>query len=52
MDVLQADDFVEVGRIIASALTPDYNKAELAERAAAIAERYPLYEHLSAAAAV
>jgi glycine hydroxymethyltransferase len=49
---LQADDFVEVGRIIASALTPDYNKAELTERATAIAERYPLYEHLAAAAAV
>src|SRR5689334_2314256 len=47
---LQADDFVEVGRIIASALTPDYNRAELAERVTAIAERYPLYEHLGAAA--
>jgi glycine hydroxymethyltransferase len=49
---LQHDDFVEVGKIIASALTPDYNKAELAERVTAIAERYPLYEYLGAAAAV
>jgi glycine hydroxymethyltransferase len=51
---LQADDFVEVGRIIAAALQPgfDERKAELAERAAAIAERHPLYEHLGAPAAV
>src|SRR5881398_1405936 len=49
---LQADDFVEVGRIIASALTPDYNKAELAERVTAITERYPLYEFIGAAATV
>src|SRR4051794_3660775 len=49
---LQQDDFVEVGRIIAAALTPDYAKAELAERVTTIAERYPLYEHLGAAAAV
>ncbi len=51
---LQADDFVEVGRIIAATLQPGFEerKAELAERASAIAERYPLYEHLGAAAAV
>src|SRR4051794_27017186 len=49
---LQHDDFVEVGRIIASALTPDYSKADLGERVSAIAERYPLYEYLGAAAAV
>src|SRR4051794_40889781 len=49
---LQQDDFVEVGKIIAAALTPDYAKAELAERVTTIAERYPLYEHLGAAAAV
>src|SRR5881398_361061 len=49
---LQADDFVEVGKIIATALTPDYNKAELSERVNTIADRYPLYEHLGAAAAV
>src|SRR5438874_10033583 len=42
---LQADDFVEVGRIIAATLQPGFEerKAELAERASAIAERYPLY---------
>jgi glycine hydroxymethyltransferase len=53
---LQADDFHEVGRIIATALTPAFEaqKSELAERAMAIADRYPLYEHLgrSAPAAV
>src|SRR5947207_4956513 len=49
---LQADDFAEVGRIIASALTPSYNKAELTERVNAVVERYPLYEHLAAAAPV
>ena len=49
---LQADDFREVGELMAVALTPEFDarKAELAERAAAIAERYPLYEHLRAAA--
>jgi glycine hydroxymethyltransferase len=51
---LQADDFAEVGRIISTALTPDFDaqKADLAERVTAIAERYPLYEHLSSRAAV
>ena len=51
---LQADDFTEVGRIIATALTPDFatQRADLAERVTAIAERYPLYEHLKAAAHV
>jgi glycine hydroxymethyltransferase len=50
---LQQDDFVEVGRILATALTPEYDarRAELTERAAAIAERYPLYEHLAAPSA-
>jgi glycine hydroxymethyltransferase len=45
---LQVEDFHEVGRIIATALTPAFasQKAELAERASQIAERYPLYEHL------
>jgi glycine hydroxymethyltransferase len=49
---LQQEDFVEVGRILATALTPEYEARadELAERAAAIAERYPLYEELSAGA--
>jgi glycine hydroxymethyltransferase len=51
---LQADDFAEIGSIIATALTPDYveRREELHGRVAAIAERYPLYEHLSAHAAV
>ena len=52
---LQVEDFTEVGRIIAEALTTDAFDArqhELTERAGAIAERYPLYRALSAAAAV
>jgi len=52
---LQYDDFVEVGKIIASALQPgdfERRREELSERAAAIAERYPLYAGLHAAAAV
>jgi glycine hydroxymethyltransferase len=49
---LQAGDFREVGRIIATTLTPEFEarRAELAERAAAVAERYPLYERLAAPA--
>jgi glycine hydroxymethyltransferase len=49
---LQADDFAEIGEIIATALTPAYEakRDELAERVTAIADRYPLYEHLSAGA--
>ena len=51
---LQQDDFEEVGRILAVALTPEYDSraAELAERVAAIVERYPLYEQLAATAQV
>jgi glycine hydroxymethyltransferase len=51
---LQTDDFHEVGRIMATALTPDYaaRKSELTERVNAIVERYPLYEHLSSPAPV
>ncbi|HET8535698.1 MAG TPA: serine hydroxymethyltransferase [Solirubrobacteraceae bacterium] len=51
---LQADDFAEVGDIIATTLTPDFESAkdDLAARVSAIAERYPLYEHLGAAATV
>jgi glycine hydroxymethyltransferase len=51
---LQLDDFSEVGRILAVALTPDYDSRsrELAERVDAIVERYPLYESLASAAAV
>ena len=47
---LVADDFREVGEIIAVALTPDFEsrRGELAERVNAIAERYPLYAHLGA----
>jgi glycine hydroxymethyltransferase len=51
---LQAEDFTEVGRIIAEALQPDdfdARRPALAERAAAIAERYPLYAGLGAATA-
>jgi glycine hydroxymethyltransferase len=52
---LQVEDFVEIGGIIASALQPDAfddRRADLAERAAAIAERHPLYAGLRDAAAV
>ncbi len=50
---LQTEDFTEVGRVIATALTPDYaaQRQELAERVTALAGRFPLYEHLSAPAA-
>ncbi len=51
----QAEDFVEVGRILAQALQPEWYDAvrsSLAERAATLAERYPLYAGLGAAAAV
>jgi glycine hydroxymethyltransferase len=50
---LQQEDFIEVGRILASALTPEYEEhaQELAERVGAIVERYPLYEPLAAAPA-
>jgi glycine hydroxymethyltransferase len=45
---LQVDDFREVGDLIASALTPSFDERrdDLAERVAAITDRYPLYEHL------
>jgi glycine hydroxymethyltransferase len=51
---LQLGDFAEIGQIIGTALTPDFEaqRGELAERVSAIADRYPLYEHLSAAATV
>jgi len=50
---LQLEDFHEVGRIIASALSGDFDaeKADLGERVTAIADRYPLYDHLAAQAA-
>ncbi|HEY8584277.1 MAG TPA: serine hydroxymethyltransferase [Capillimicrobium sp.] len=51
---LQVEDFAELGRITATALTPEFDerRGELAERVTAIADRYPLYEHLTARAAV
>jgi glycine hydroxymethyltransferase len=51
---LQVEDFQEVGRILATALTPafDGSRDELAERVTAIADRYPLYAQLSAGAPV
>jgi glycine hydroxymethyltransferase len=49
---LQAEDFAEVGEIIATALTPDFDaqRDDLAARVTAIAERYPLYENLTTGA--
>ena len=49
---LGAEDFAEVGSIISEALTGDFegSRAELAERARAVAARFPLYDHLGAAA--
>jgi glycine hydroxymethyltransferase len=49
---LRQDDFVEVGQILALALTPDFQarRDELSERVGAVVERYPLYEHLNAPA--
>jgi glycine hydroxymethyltransferase len=51
---VQVDDFHEIGRIIATALTPGFDAArdDLADRVTAIADRYPLYAQLSKAAAV
>ncbi|MCW2966412.1 MAG: serine hydroxymethyltransferase, partial [Solirubrobacteraceae bacterium] len=51
---LSADELREVGAIIATALTPDFDarRAELAEQVTAIADRHPLYEHLGAGAPV
>jgi len=50
---LSVPDFEEVGAILAVALTPAYEEraGELAERVAAIVERHPVYEELSARAA-
>jgi glycine hydroxymethyltransferase len=48
---LTLDDFVEVGKIMATALTPEYDRpgvgqhaGELAGRVSEIVQRYPLYE--------
>src|SRR5437764_13926103 len=50
---LHATDFHEVGAVMATALTPEFDarREELAERAAAVAERHPLYAHLAEPAA-
>jgi glycine hydroxymethyltransferase len=51
---LQVEDFVELGKVIGEALQPDdfeARQAELAARSAAVAERYPLYQGLTAAIA-
>jgi glycine hydroxymethyltransferase len=52
---LQVEDFVEVGKIIASVLTAgdgfEPRRGEFSERVEAIADRYPLYAQLGAAAA-
>jgi glycine hydroxymethyltransferase len=51
----QVDDFREVGRVIAEALTGDFSdakRAELSERTRALAERHPLYPQLAEPAAV
>jgi glycine hydroxymethyltransferase len=51
---LAEEDFREVGRLIARALQPGFEeaKADVAERVTAIADRFPLYAHLGAHAAV
>jgi glycine hydroxymethyltransferase len=48
---LQRDDFVEIGEIIADALSEEFEQLapELTERVKAITARYPLYESLAAA---
>ncbi len=50
---LQQEDFVEVGEILAVALTPGYDARaeELAARVRDLTARYPLYDSLSAATA-
>ncbi|MEA2377746.1 MAG: glycine hydroxymethyltransferase [Thermoleophilaceae bacterium] len=51
---LRADDFREVGKIIAETLTGDFSddqKSDLSQRTRALAERYPLYPQLVPAAA-
>jgi glycine hydroxymethyltransferase len=51
---LQGEDFSEVGAIIATALTGEFDdrRDELTERVQTIVERYPLYEYLRAGAPV
>ena len=51
---VQADDFAEIGSIIAQTLQPGFDavRADLAERVTAIVERYPLYTQLGTPATV
>jgi len=51
---LSVEEFHEIGQIVAATLAPDFDehRVALAERAAAIAERHPLYAHLAAPAIV
>jgi glycine hydroxymethyltransferase len=52
---LQDDDFREIGRVMAEALTGPFEDSDvtaLSERTRALAERYPLYPHLAEPAAV
>ncbi len=52
---LQVDDFREIGKVIAEALTGAFEPSDVAalsERTRGLAERYPLYPHLNAPAAV
>ncbi len=48
------EDFREIGRIISRALQPDFDavQSDLADRVAAIADRYPLYSYLDTPATV
>jgi glycine hydroxymethyltransferase len=48
---LQREDFVEIGEIVADALSEEFEQLadELTQRTSAIAERHPLYESLLAA---
>jgi glycine hydroxymethyltransferase len=52
---LDVEDFREIGKVIGETLTgpfEDSDRAALSERTRALAERYPLYPHLTAPAAV
>ena len=47
------DEFREIGQVIGTALTGGFGeaeRAELSERTRALAERFPLYPHLTPAA--
>jgi glycine hydroxymethyltransferase len=47
---LQVDDFREIGKVIGEALTGDFSdqlRTELSDRTRALADRYPLYPHLT-----